>query len=50
MKTAITNLFGAGSTKRELTVSWARERSGRELRQFVASRHSRLDAIDLVLE
>ena len=50
MKTAITNLFGAGSTKAETSVSWARERSGRELRQFVSARHDRLSTIDLALD
>lgn len=50
MKTAISNLFGTGSTKQELTVTWARERTGRELRRFVADRHDRLTTIDLVLD
>lgn len=50
MKTAITNLFGVGSTTAEANVSWARERSGRELRQFVNQRHSRLDIVDLAFD
>lgn len=50
MKTAIANLFGIGSVKSEATVSWARERSGRELRQFVSERHDRLNTIDLALD
>lgn len=50
MKETLTNLFGTAPDKQEATTSWARQRSDRELRQFVAERHGRLAMIDLAFD
>ena len=50
MSAKLSKLFGINSIKQEAGISWARERSGRELRRFVSDRHDRLAAIDLALD